>query len=78
MKTEHVVVYAYDYQAHIGYFDTAEEAKRKVSSMMSQIQVWKIQFCEYVCATSDDIGKLQKEVQNALDLLKILQKRGEV
>lgn len=30
-KIEHAVVYAYNYQAHIGYFDTAEDAKRKVS-----------------------------------------------
>ena len=72
-KTEYAVVYAYDYQAHIGYFDTAEDAKRKVSNMMSQMQVWKIQFCENVSASQNDIYKLRDRVQNALDLLQVMQ-----
>lgn len=71
-KIEHAVVYAYDYEAHIGYFDTAEDAERKVSNMMYQVQAWKIQFCENVSGSQDDICRLRDRVQNALDLLQSL------
>lgn len=73
-KIEHAVVYAYNYQAHIGYFDTAEDAKQKVSNMMSQVQVWKIQFCENISATQNDIYELRDRVQKVLDLLTVMQK----
>lgn len=71
-KIEHAVVYAYNYQAHIAYFDTAEEAKRKVSNMTGQMQVWKIQFCENISATQDDIDEMRNKVQDALNLLQKL------
>lgn len=72
-KIEHAVVYAYDYRAEIGYFDTAEEAKRKVFNMLGQVQIWKIQFCENISATQNDIYELRDRVQKVLDLLKVMQ-----
>ncbi len=72
-KIEHAVVYAYNYQAHIFYFGTAEDAKRKVSNMMSQVQIWKIQFCENISATQNDIYELRDRVQKVLDLLTVMQ-----
>lgn len=73
-KIEHAVVYAYNYKAEIGYFDTAEEAKRKVFSMLGQVQIWKIQFCENISATQNDIYELRDRVQKVLDLLEVIQK----
>lgn len=71
-KIEHAVIYAYNYEAYIAYFDTAEEAKIKVFSMVRAVQVRKIQFCENISATQDDIYELRNKVQDALNLLQRL------
>ena len=76
-KIEHAVVYAYNYQVHIAFFDTAEDAKRKVSQMLILPQVWKIYFCEAVSATSNAICELQDRVQDALNLLQAIQREDK-
>lgn len=42
--------------------------------MMSQVQVWKIQFCENISATQNDIYELRDRVQKVLDMLTVMQK----
>lgn len=74
-KIEHAVVYAYNHQVHITFFDTAEAAKRKVSEMLEKPQLWKIHFCEAVSATSNAICELRDRVQDTLNLLQIIQER---
>lgn len=40
--------------------------------MMYQVQIWKIQFCESVSGSPEDICRLRDKVQDALDLLESL------